>query len=66
MVHNVRAVNAVLADGSAFRFGEVPEDLSRLEGPAGYLDLVRKIREIALREAEEIEHRYPKVLRNVG
>ena len=59
MVHNVRAVDAVLADGSAIRFGAVPEDLSRLEGPAGYRELVRKIRAIAVREAEEIEHRYP-------
>src|SRR5687768_3479892 len=66
MVHNVRAVEAVLADGSAFRFGEVPADLSKLDGPTGYRDLVRKIRDIAVREAEEIEHRYPKLLRRVG
>src|SRR5207344_2385213 len=31
-----------------------------------YLDLVKKIRAIAAREAEEIEHRFPKVLRRVG
>jgi FAD/FMN-containing dehydrogenase/Fe-S oxidoreductase len=66
MVHNVRGVDAVLADGSSYRFGAVPEDLGKLEGPAGYQQLVRKIREIAVREAEEIEHRYPKVLRRVG
>ena len=66
MVHNVRAVDAVLADGSAFRFGEVPQDLSATPGPPGYRELVGKIRAIAAREAEEIEHRYPKVLRRVG
>ncbi|MDB5902843.1 MAG: lactate dehydrogenase [Betaproteobacteria bacterium] len=66
MVHNVRGVDAVLADGSSYRFGAVPEDLGQLEGPAGYQQLVRKIREIAVREAEEIEHRYPKLLRRVG
>jgi FAD/FMN-containing dehydrogenase/Fe-S oxidoreductase len=66
MVHNVHAVDAVLADGSSFRFGAVPQDMTRLEGPSGYRELVRKIREIAAREAEEIEHRYPKVLRRVG
>src|SRR5687768_10591161 len=33
MVHNVRAVDAVLADGASFRFGEVPDDPSRVEGP---------------------------------
>ena len=66
MVHNVRAVDAVLADGSAFHFGSVPDDLSKLDGPSAYRELVRKIRAIASREAEEIEHRYPKVLRRVG
>jgi FAD/FMN-containing dehydrogenase/Fe-S oxidoreductase len=66
MVHNVRAVDAVLADGSAFHFGSVPDDLRKLEGPSAYVDLVRKIRAIATREAEEIEQRYPKVLRRVG
>src|SRR5687768_8446603 len=60
MVHNVRAVDAVMPDGSAFHFGTVPEDLSRVEGPAAYRELVSKIRGIANREAEEIEHRYPK------
>src|SRR5688500_4245365 len=66
MVHNVRAVDAVLADGSAFSFGEVPQDLSRAPGPPEYRALVGRIRAIAVREAEEIEHRYPKLLRRVG
>jgi FAD/FMN-containing dehydrogenase/Fe-S oxidoreductase len=66
MVHNVRAIDAVLADGSQFRFGAVPDDPSLLEGPRGYVELVKRIRAIATREAEEIEHRYPKLLRRVG
>jgi FAD/FMN-containing dehydrogenase/Fe-S oxidoreductase len=66
MVHNVRGVDALLADGSSLHFGGVPDDLDRLEGPEVYKNLVRKIRGIAAREAEEIEHRYPKVLRRVG
>jgi Fe-S oxidoreductase/FAD/FMN-containing dehydrogenase len=66
MVHNVRGIDAVLADGAEFSFGAVPGDLNRLEGPAGYQRLVRKIRGIAMREAEEIEHRVPKLLRRVG
>ena len=41
-------------------------DLSRLEGPDEYRSLVAKVRAIAVREAEEIEHRYPKLLRRVG
>jgi FAD/FMN-containing dehydrogenase/ferredoxin len=66
MVHNVRAVDAVLADGSAMHFGAVPEDPNRLEGSDAYKALVRNVRAIAAREAEEIEHRYPKLLRRVG
>jgi len=65
MVHNVRAIDAVLPDGSEYSFGEVPGD-GRVEGPAGYKELVQSIRAIAAREAEEIEHRYPKLLRRVG
>jgi len=66
MVHNVRAIDAVLADGSEYGFGEVPAEESRLAGPKGYAELVRKIRAIAAREAEELEHRVPKLLRKVG
>ena len=66
MVHNVNAVEAVLPDGASYEFGPVPEDLSQLSGPDGYRSLVRAVRSIAVREAEEIEHRYPKVLRRVG
>ncbi|HEY7742591.1 MAG TPA: FAD-linked oxidase C-terminal domain-containing protein, partial [Burkholderiales bacterium] len=41
-------------------------EVGRLAGPKGYVELVRKIRAIAAREAEEIEHRVPKLLRRVG
>ncbi|HUF82559.1 MAG TPA: FAD-binding oxidoreductase, partial [Burkholderiales bacterium] len=66
MVHNVRGIDAVLADGSEYAFGEVRGDVNALDAPAGYKALVRKILAIAAREAEEIEHRYPKLLRRVG
>ena len=66
MVHNVRGIEAVLADGTRCSFGAVPADLSQLAGPQRYVDLVRKIRDIAAREAGEIEQRYPKLLRRVG
>ena len=66
MVHNVRGVDAVLADGNAYHFGAVPNDLSQLDGPPGYRELVRRIRDIAVVNAEEIELRYPKLLRRVG
>ncbi len=63
MVHNVRAIDAVLPDGSEYAFGEVSGEPL---GPAGYRELVKKVRAITAREAEEIEHRYPKLLRKVG
>ena len=66
MVHNVRAIDAVMADGAEYTFGATPADLSALDTPAGYRDLVQKVRAIAAREAAEIEARYPKVLRRVG
>ncbi len=66
MVHNVRAIDAVLADGAEFEFGAVPADLGKFDAPRGYLELVKKIRAIAVREAGEIEHRFPKLLRRVG
>ena len=66
MVHNVRGISAVLADGSEYEFGEVTGGADAAAGPAGYRELVRKILAIAAREAEEIEHRYPKLLRRVG
>ena len=62
MVHNVLAIDAVLADGSQYRFG--PSADVEL-GPAGYHGLVEKIHAIVEREAGEIEARWPKVLRRV-
>ena len=65
MVHNVRAIDAVLADGTEYQFGAVPAN-EKVEGPAGYRELVGKIRAIVAREAEEIALRVPRVLRRVG
>ena len=66
MVHNVRAVEAVMADGAEYTFGATPADLSALDAPDGYRELVAQIRAIAAREADEIELRFPQVLRRVG
>jgi FAD/FMN-containing dehydrogenase/Fe-S oxidoreductase len=61
MVHNVRSIEAILADGTAARFGppgggEGPE-VQALRG---------RLEAIAAREAKEIRARFPKVLRRVG
>jgi FAD/FMN-containing dehydrogenase/Fe-S oxidoreductase len=70
MVHNVRGIDALLADGTAAWFGEVPgnfEDSSHGRAmPERQRDLVRRMRALHRREADEIERRFPKVLRRVG
>jgi FAD/FMN-containing dehydrogenase/Fe-S oxidoreductase len=65
MVHNVLAIDALLADGSEMRFGPVPGNPAAPGGPPAYAELARKVRAIAGREAAEIEARWPKVLRRV-
>src|ERR1700732_1772672 len=70
MVHNVRGVDALLADGTAAWFGEgpgnFPADSNDDSMPERYRDLVRRMRDLHRREADEIERRFPKVLRRVG
>ena len=61
MVHNVRSVEAILADGTQARFGPAQE----LEPPA-VEGLRRRLQSLVLREADEIRARFPKVLRRVG
>ena len=66
MVHNVRGIDALLADGSQAWFGEVPGNFDDGTMPERYRELVRRMRALHRREAEEIEQRFPKVLRRVG
>jgi FAD/FMN-containing dehydrogenase/Fe-S oxidoreductase len=75
MVHNVRGIDALLADGTAAWFGEVPGnfapenfagDADGTAAPARYRDLVQRMRALHRREADEIARRFPQVLRRVG
>ncbi|HLQ27518.1 MAG TPA: FAD-linked oxidase C-terminal domain-containing protein [Acidiferrobacterales bacterium] len=66
MVHNVRAIDAILADGASLHFGDVPADLQNSNAPSAYLELVKKLRALAEREQAEIARRFPKLLRRVG
>ena len=66
MVHNVRAIDAILADGTAARFGEGPGNFGDDVEPERYRGLVRDMRALHRREADEIEARFPKLLRRVG
>ena len=66
MVHNVRAIDAVLADGTRMHFGEVPGNLGGEGTDAKRVELVARLRGIAAREAAELAARFPKLLRRVG
>src|SRR3984893_1343451 len=66
MVHNVRAGDAILADGTAARFAEVPGNFGDDVAPERYRGLVRDMRALHRREADEIDRRFPKLLRRVG
>jgi FAD/FMN-containing dehydrogenase len=63
MVHNVRAIEAVLADGTRARFDE---SINLAEDSTRYRDLSQRLRGIGARESEEIARRFPKLLRRVG
>ena len=65
MADNVRAIDAILADGTRHRFSELPDNLGE-EAPAGVVALVQRLRALGAREAEEIAARFPTQLRRVG
>jgi len=65
MADNVLAIDALLADGSRFRFADLPDNLGD-DVPGGVADLIQRLRALGAREAEEIAARFPKVLRRVG
>lgn len=58
MVHNVMAIDAILANGNVAHFA----DISHTEED----ELVRKIMAIGQREADEIANQFPQLLRRVG
>ena len=63
MVHNVQAIDALLADGTTVRFG--PE--SEMDAAAPRVrELLDRLRAIGAREHDEIERQVPAVLRRVG
>ncbi|MBX2855910.1 MAG: FAD-binding oxidoreductase, partial [Rhodobacteraceae bacterium] len=60
---NVLAIDAILADGSRARFGELAPGV---EGGNQVNALTRDLLALGLREADEIAARFPKVPRRVG
>src|SRR3954470_4163277 len=62
MVHNVLAIEARTVGGESWRFGP----MSETAGPRGYQEFLARLRVLYEREKEEIEARFPKVLRKVA
>ena len=65
-VDNVRSIDALLADGSAHHFGWVPGNLVGGDGSPCYVELVQRMRELSITNAEELKARIPQVLRHVA
>jgi FAD/FMN-containing dehydrogenase/Fe-S oxidoreductase len=65
MADNVRAIQAILSDGSQHRFGILPEGVGE-RIPANVADLIQRLQVLGATEAEEIAARFPKQLRRVG
>ena len=62
MVHNVRAIDAILADGNRAHFAGMQQP----EGNGSFARLVERMAALGAREAGEIEARFPRLLRRVG
>ncbi len=66
MVHNVAEIEAILSDGVVERFGPFGVDAQRPMSSARSAELVSRLFAIGRRERDEIERRWPKLLRRVG
>ena len=62
MVHNVQAIDAILADCSSAHF----TDLAHTTDEGSCAELVRKLSALGQREAAEVARRFPQLLRRVG
>ena len=65
MVHNVHAIDGLLADGSQVHFKTLHERKLTDEDPA-QTELIKKMLALGDREAAEIAQRFPDLLRRVG
>ena len=65
MADNVRAIDAILADGTQHKFGLLPDNIGA-DVPPGIAELIQRLRSLGASEAEEIAARFPSQLRRVG
>jgi FAD/FMN-containing dehydrogenase/Fe-S oxidoreductase len=66
MRRNVKAIDAVLADGAAMRFGELAEDAAPTSLPPRQRGLVAELLDLGRREAAVIDAGFPRLHRRVG
>lgn len=66
MVHNVRAVDAVLANGDSYHFGRLDDDALMASASPEYRALAANMQALHAREADEIARRFPDINRRVG
>ncbi len=65
-VHNVNAIDAIMANGDEWRFENTSSSLSELDSMPGLKDLAISLRGLEASVRDEIESRWPKVMRNVA
>ncbi|MGH7072502.1 MAG: FAD-binding and (Fe-S)-binding domain-containing protein [Acetobacteraceae bacterium] len=65
MADNVEAIEAILSDGTRYRFGPGP-DGANAEGPPRIASLVARLEALGTAEATEVAARFPRQLRRVG
>ncbi len=66
MVDNLLAIDALMADGEAIRFEQLPGNLPEMGLSPRQVELAQSMRALAVREADAIAERFPKVQRRVG
>lgn len=66
MMHNVRGIDAVLADGARHHFGPVSGNLGELSDRPALRDLVTRLRAIADDARVQDSEQWPRLLRRVG
>jgi len=66
MRDNVIAIDAVLANGTEMHFGELPADTSKAGFSPEQCDMIEALLALGVREAAEINARFPKMMRRVG
>lgn len=67
-IDHVLELKVALSDGTVVQFGEVdgPELMRKCSGESLEADCYRTVRRLAIQHAEEVERRYPKIMRRVG